>query len=816
MKRKTLPLLIWLFLCIVCPGKLFAQLIVTDASELSGWTADSLVRNILLDEGVTISNAKFNGSEGVINCNSIGKFETGGIPTNIGMESGLILASGGVSVAIGPNYYDDENVPTTCEEYEDRDLTSIASDFTYNVAVLEFDFVPWDDMVTFSFVFGSEEYMEYVDSEYNDVFGFFVEGVNPDGGYYNHQNMALIPGTTEVVNINNVNLYHNSRYYVDNTGGLTIQFDGFTTLLEVSFGVVPMENYHIKMAICDVFDDMLDSGVFLKAHSFSTNLSYSMTIDDWIYTEIPASHYFCTNQGIEFNTMTNWNYDNVVWYFGDGTSAQGEQVTHTYDADGVYTVTNVLHNPHRATDSIFLTKEIEVRTLVSEEYATSCDSYTWHGTNYTESGTYDHIVHTTGSCDSTLILHLTINPIDTTYLNVTTCDEYEWYNTTYTQAGVYTHLEQSVNGCDSLLVLNLDLGDSYSFEENVSACDSYIWRGTTYTESDTYTDFVQTPGACDSTFILHLTIGHEETHPMEHETTCGNSFTWHGRHYSHNGIYYDTIRDAAGCEQIYSLDLTFVEGFNSSLTESVCDKYPWPSAAGGYLTESGQYLYEGQTQNGCDSIIDLNLTVHHAPAPIIAYVGDDYYKDGDTLAVITNTEFFSFQYDFFIEDEQGHIHEWDSCKWHISKHSWQLELNPAEYQNEPQRQYCRVYVAEQDNTPTELTCTIYNHYCEPFSITKRFYLKSSFFGVDDQEASRCAFDIIPNPNNGTMELRFENMEGKVEVKVYDMMGCLMDSFVTYNDKETKSIPYNLSDRKSIYFFVANGNEGSVTKKVVIR
>ena len=864
MKTKNLLLLITLFMSMVSAGELHAQLIVTDASNLNDWTADSLVRNILLDNGVTISNAKFNGSEGIIYCNSIGKFETGQTLTNIGMGSGLILASGGVTVAIGPNDSEEASVATTCSEYYDSDLASIASGSTNNVAVLEFDFIPWDDMLTFKFVFGSEEYMEYVGSEYNDVFGFFVEGINPAGGYYDHQNMALIPGTTEVVSINNVNQNHNSEYYVNNTGGATIQFDGFTTLIEVSINVVPMSNYHIKMAICDVGDDMVDSGVFLEAHSFTTNLSYSMKIDDWIYTEIPEGYYFCTNKEIEFTTLTDWHYDDVTWYFGDGTSAQGEQVTHTYTADGFYTVTNVLHNPHRAMDSIFLTKEIEVRTLSSEAYATSCDSYFWNGTNYTESGTYTYVVETP-TCDSTVTLHLTINPIDTTYLNISACDEYVWYGSTYSEPGAYTHIVQSVEGCDSVLILNLDISGSYSAEEDVTACNNYYWRGTTYTESGTYTDFVQSPGACDSTFVLHLTLGHDaqgdttavvcdaftwhgETysvsgdypqvfptalgcdsivtlhltigqeliHPTEQVMTCENSFTWRGHSYTHDGVYHDTIAGVAGCDEIFVLDLTFVDGYSTSLTETVCDEYPWPSATSGHLIETGHYLYEGLTQDGCDSIVDLNLTVHHTPAPRIAYTEDDYYKDGDTLAVITNTEFFSFQYDFFVEDALGHLNEWDSCVWRISKESWLIVPDPSEYLNETERHYCRVYVAEHDETPAVLECTVYNSHCQPDSITRSFYLKSSFFGIDEQDAAKCAFDIIPNPNNGAMELRFENMEGKVEVKVYDVMGILLDCFVTFNDKEPKNMQYNLSGRKGIYLFVANGNEGTIVKKVVIR
>ena len=179
MKSNNTPLLIAMLLSMMCLGKLHAQLIVTEASALQGWNADSLVRNILLDNGVTISNARFNGSDRVIECNSIGIFETGPTPTNIQMESGLIIATGGISVAVGPNNDEGLSVPNTCGNYYDNDLASIASGEPNDVAVLEFDFIPWDNNVTFNFVFGSEEYMEYVGTYFNDVFGFFVEGINP-------------------------------------------------------------------------------------------------------------------------------------------------------------------------------------------------------------------------------------------------------------------------------------------------------------------------------------------------------------------------------------------------------------------------------------------------------------------------------------------------------------------------------------------------------------------------------------------------------------------------------------------------------------
>ena len=803
MKRKNSLLLITLLLGILCSGKLHAQLIVTEASDLDGWTADSLVRNILLDNGVTISNAKFNGSEGVIGCNLIGKFETGITPTNIGMESGLILATGGASVAIGPNNTDETMVPSTCETYYDDDLASIASGPIVDVAVLEFDFIPWDNTLTFSFVFGSEEYMEYVGQGYNDVFGFFVEGINPSGGYYDHQNMALIPGTTEVVSIDNVNLNYNSEYYINNIGGTTIQFDGFTTLIEVSFNVVPMSNYHIKMAICDVGDDFADSGVFLEAHSFSTNFIYSMTIDGWDYSEIPEGHYFCTNQAIEFNTETNWHYDDVTWYFGDGTSAQGDQASHTYTADGIYTVTNVLHNPHRAMDSLFISKEIEIRTPLSEEYVSSCDSYYWYGTNYTESGTYTHVVQTPGACDSLYVLNLTINNSFSSEEDVTTCDSYSWRGTTYTESGTYTDFVQTPDACDSTFVLNLTLGHDVEIDTTAVVCNEFTWHGATYTESGDYPYLLQTTLGCDSLITLHLTIGHELVHPTEVAMTCEDSFLWRGRNYSHNGIYYDTISDAVGCNEIYVLDLTFTEGYRTNLEETVCDRYPWMD---GYLTESGTYQYRGQTIDGCDSIISLNLTVNHTPNPVVECISTDlefpHYP-------ITATEFNVNHYTYRAVDSLSDFSWIDSlCEWSISKPTWRIV--PSE-----DNRSCTLYPMDWVEDTVWLTFKAVNP-CSNEDNIVRFWLKPSFYGIDEQETAKGIFDIIPNPNDGAMELRFEHMGGKVEVKVYDVMGVLLDSFVTYNGKELKAIPYNLSGRSGIYLFVANSNGGTLVKRVLIR
>jgi len=156
-------------------------------------------------------------------------------------------------------------------------LSSLIPGYTTNdAAVLEFDLIPVGNILEFQYVFASEEYLEWVGSNYNDVFGFFISGTNPGGGNYLNENIALIPGSNTVVCINNVNDSMNSAYYVDNLGlnGTSIVFDGFTTVLIAQASVVPSSTYHLKMAIADAGDFAYDSGIFLKAQSMK---SYTIT-----------------------------------------------------------------------------------------------------------------------------------------------------------------------------------------------------------------------------------------------------------------------------------------------------------------------------------------------------------------------------------------------------------------------------------------------------------------------------------------------------------------------------------------------------------
>jgi hypothetical protein len=215
-----------------------------------------------------------------VNCapGAYGRFN--GTASNLGLDEGLLLTTGTITNAIGPNDDDGLNFGTDHFRAGDPQLDVLAGPFnpTFDACVFQFDVVPYGDTIRFDFSFASEEYLEYVNAFYNDVFGFFISGPNPAGGSYANRNIALIPGTTTPVSVDNVNAFLNSQYYLDNGDGIclppfilppvctnqsVLQYDGFTRNLFAMAPVVPCQTYQLKLAIADVGDGIYDSGVFI-------------------------------------------------------------------------------------------------------------------------------------------------------------------------------------------------------------------------------------------------------------------------------------------------------------------------------------------------------------------------------------------------------------------------------------------------------------------------------------------------------------------------------------------------------------------------
>lgn len=213
----------------------------------------------------------------------IGFFE-GGKPS-IGLEKGIILSTGNVKNAEGPNQKRD--ITTDFGDVSsDIDLVKLATGPVFDVVGIEFDFVPLDSFVNFRYVFASDEYCEYVGEKFNDVFGFFVSGPGINGSFNNKgENVALVPGSNAFVSINTINSSQNALFYSDNMhpedaarcnktwvnspNQERIQYDGFTRPLTAVLKLIPCQTYRIRLLVADVSDGKFDSAVFLEAESFN-------------------------------------------------------------------------------------------------------------------------------------------------------------------------------------------------------------------------------------------------------------------------------------------------------------------------------------------------------------------------------------------------------------------------------------------------------------------------------------------------------------------------------------------------------------------
>ena len=416
------------------------------------------------------------------------------------------------------------------------------------------------------------------------------------------------------------------------------------------------------------------------------------------------------------------------------------------------------------------------------------DVYDFFGEQLSESGEYVHHLETQWGCDSLIRLTLSVDAYQMPpvvyqyecYLHGTTPS---WY---WDKTGITYHenttdeilLDDPNGGCPILHRLDLKFHEEYYEETTKVACGEFYWpvTGLTYNQSqDGITQTFHHPFGdkqCDSTFVLNLTIANYETTYIEvpQEESC-NSFFWdpQGKSYS---------------------------------TDDPLDP------ENHIFTQSGEYHRTYSNLQGCDSIVTLTVDFEYTPAPTPIYPMDA--NNAAPHWVVTASEFQINSYDFHLWDTNPHC-SWDSVAWSID--------GPSDWVLEPfgdNNQCCKVYVVDQVDDTVWLKARAFNRCAPALGIEQNYWLLCSFYGLDEPSWSKADFSVVPNPNNGAMTLGFDNLTGKIEVKVYDMTGVLIDYIQGSNELKTSSIHYDLKNcANGLYFFVATGKEGTVTKKVIV-
>ena len=275
------------------------------------------------------------------------------------------------------------------------------------------------------------------------------------------------------------------------------------------------------------------------------------------------------------------------------------------------------------TQDTTLTANFERAVYTQEIHHAICEgtTYTENGFNASEAGTYTQNLQTINGCDSIVTLTLTVNPVESTTMLAAICE-----GTTYTEngfnvseAGTYTQNLQTVNGCDSIITLNLTVNPVENTNLTAAICEgtTYTENGFNVSEAGTYTQNLQTVNGCDSIVTLTLTVNPVESTNLTAAICEGTTYTENGFNVSEAGTYTQNLQTINGCDSIVTLNLTVNPTYNITIDASINEGETYEEN-GFSESEAGTYVHTLQAENGCDSVITLNLTVNSSLNDVVA------------------------------------------------------------------------------------------------------------------------------------------------------------------------------------------------------
>jgi len=527
------------------------------------------------------------------------------------------------------------------------------------------------------------------------------------------------------------------------------------------------------------------------------------------------------------------------WDFGDGTTSDEQNPSHTYASADTYNVTlTITTGDGRCEDNI--TKEVTVYAIPEVTATANPGNVDYGGVatitaNVANTGNFSYHwepanMVTNPNSQTTQTVGLIETQLYTVTVTNTDGDCVSTAQVTVVMGGSNMTATASVeddeiceNGSTTL----------HAHPVNGTGSYTYSWSPANLLSSSTSQNPVATPPVGTTTFsctvsdgIISQTVSVDVTvYPHVEKdleaAICENgSYNFFGQTLTSAGVYHHTLQNEHGCDSVLNLHLS-VDPVIDYVAPDVerCDSYYWDPEgheisysdhADSTYNISGTYHRTYVSQQGCDSLVTVNMQFEYTPAPTPIYPVDP--ENPAPHWVVTSTEFQINSYDFHIWDNNP-ICRWDSVSWILENQDieWFVESNKEENQGKK----CTVFVLNHLEDTVWLRATAYNQ-CAPEGVTRRYWLVSSFYGTEDGPSSGTGtFSVVPNPNNGHMTLYFENLSGKVDMKVYDMRGVLIDHFEAA-DGFDNTYEYDMKhDERGIYFFVATSKEGTLARKVVI-
>ncbi|UYV37902.1 Hint domain-containing protein [Rhodobacteraceae bacterium D3-12] len=232
------------------------------ASELpinTGASATQMAQTIF-GEGVTVVSASYTGDYRSSGTYSNGDSVSPGVTPG---DTGVILSTGyaqNFTNSWGQANQSNSLSSNTWGTNNNSQFNSAAGTYTYDASWLDVDFIPENDMMTMQFVFSSDEFPEYANSQYQDFVGVWVNGVQTEMAVGSANPGNLVGGV-------------NQNLYIDNTSDdYNTEMDGFTVTMTLSFPVTAGEVNSIRIGIADVGDSNYDSNLLIAGDSVQTVL----------------------------------------------------------------------------------------------------------------------------------------------------------------------------------------------------------------------------------------------------------------------------------------------------------------------------------------------------------------------------------------------------------------------------------------------------------------------------------------------------------------------------------------------------------------
>lgn len=488
-------------------GTASAQYIATDDSR----TPLQLIEDVLINSGcASVSNVSVSGGNFASSDTSYGYFNANG--SNFPFSEGIILSTGKLVNAQGPNDFisDDGGGMGWAGDYDLNQALGISN--SINATVLEFDFIPIGNHISFDYIFASEEYHGTATCTYSDGFAFLLKEV----GTTTYQNLALIPNTNIPVKVTSVHPNipggcpaQNEQYFdAFNPLEHPTNFNGQTKVLTAKASVTPGTTYHIKLVIADEGNYRYDSAIFIKGSSF--NLGVDLGDDRTVTYQNPI----CPTESITLNA-TSFGAQTYQWYYntnpiiGQNASTLTFNPPYTSTQNGTYSV--------NITYSTTCTITSEINLDFSPVLQTNQTNYTFCDTDNIQDGISAVILT---DITPTLFTNLPAN-FQVSYYSSTTSTSplpNSFTLTTPFQQTIYVRINN--NNCynNIPITLNIQVFTDTILDETLGICNnsptiltadsgytSYLWSTSETTQSiqvstpNTYTVIIENTNGCTKT-----------------------------------------------------------------------------------------------------------------------------------------------------------------------------------------------------------------------------------------------------------------------------------------------------------------------------